>query len=664
MKSLKGRWAIFVMPALFFLVSILTLPHYGISWDEPSHFIRGQAYVDFFLTGDSSYSKLSTYPRRSYYQDYSESADYFFERDSGHPPLNGILAALFNKILYQKLGVMGDIESHHLFNILSATLLVFVVVAFATQAYGRFAGLIAGLSLALYPLFFSEAHFNIKDPPEAAFFAATIWTFWVSLKKTSWQWLLASVLFTALALGTKFNILFLPFILIPWFAIRYGSDIKDTIAKWPRKFLIVLVISPLVIGGLFFATWPYLWQDPIVNTVKILRYYVDIGTGGRGQPQFILPGGFNSFPLVWIVTTTPPVILFLSTLGILSALFRYKEKEKTAYLWLFWLVVPVLRVSIPNSSVYGGIRQIMEFVPALALLAGLGAFTILNWLKKAASFSKVSGQVVILLLFIPHLWVMTKLHPNENVYFNFFVGGIRGAQALNVPYWGNSFGNAYYQAIQWLNKNAEPESRLGLVQGTGLNIPKIYLRRGIAYSNSFWSGINREGEYLLELTHQGNEIAYLFAWDYVNTVLVPVYEVKVDGVAIAKLWKNDIEHSREEYKNETDLPLENVKKTADGVEIKLQEIYSLARLNAEFNGKGDCQPFTSGEIAISSDGIDWRTEPERISDQQVVAYPSLEGGTIRYIFPGRKAGYIRIKIRSGQSCLFQNLKVAVRGFEI
>lgn len=670
MKSnLQNIVLLSLIPILFFLFSFFTLSRYGISWDEPIHFTRGQAYLNYFLTGKLDYQNLIPLDRRSLYQDSSFTGQFFINNDSGHPPVNGILAAFLNFIFFQRLGILGDIESYHLFNIMSGTLLVSIVTIFAARSYGLLAGIMAGVSLSLYPLFFGESHFNIKDPAEAAFYAGTIWAFWNSLKHYCWRWLLLSILFFALALGTKFNILFLPPILILWLIWRNPSAVWHpfkTVLKIPRNFLFLLTISWILVGFFFFLTWPYLWQNPLEHTLNIFLYYKEIGTGGLGQPQFLIEGGFNLFPITWIGITTPLVILFLTLIGIISALLQ-KDKEKTGALLLLWLIVPILRVSFPGSSIYGGIRQIMEFLPAMAILSGLGASNLVQLIRGFPIGRALPQSLLgclVLLLFIPHLLVMINIYPNENVYFNGLIGGLKGAQKANIPYYGNSFGNAYYQAVQWLNVNAPEGSSVGLLQGTSVNIPVIFFSPKFNYSNSVWSGINRQGEYLVELTHQGNEVAYPFAWEYVNRVLVPVHQVLVDGVPLAKVWKNDLEHSRPEYRDEKVLTIKNIRQIKDALEINLDQVYSLAKIKVEFDNKGSCQSFDKGVIQTSLDNISWRTESEKLPDFQVKAYPSLEEGLLRYILPANSAQSIRIKTDSIDSCLFRNFQIEVRGFNV
>ena len=100
-KFVKDNITVIIISAVFFIVSFMTLHDYGISWDEPIHFTRGQAYLNYFLNGETEYKDFSG--RHSIYQETSFAAKFFLKNDSGHPPINGILAASSNYIFYQKL---------------------------------------------------------------------------------------------------------------------------------------------------------------------------------------------------------------------------------------------------------------------------------------------------------------------------------------------------------------------------------------------------------------------------------------------------------------------------------------------------------------------------------------------------------------------------------
>ncbi len=183
---------VFIIAIIYLIISILTLSDYGIIWDEPDHFYRGQAYLNYYLTGSEDYSNLKGI-QRSYYQDDRYTAEYYLLKDEGHPALNGILAAFCNFIFYQKLHLLGDIEALHLFSVLASTLLVLIVGLFALKTYGILASTVSMLSLATYPLFFSEAHFNVKDPALASLFTLSLWLFYLSLEKFNSKWLLFAI---------------------------------------------------------------------------------------------------------------------------------------------------------------------------------------------------------------------------------------------------------------------------------------------------------------------------------------------------------------------------------------------------------------------------------------------------------------------------------------
>lgn len=652
------NFLIIFLSVLFLFISLITLKDYGVGTDEPLHFLRGQAYLHYYLTGEKQFSNLDN-GVHSYYESPSLSADYWIHNDGGHPILNDMLASLTNHIFYQNLGIMNDIDAYQLFNIITATLSVFIVTVFAYKTYGWFASLIAALTLSSFPLFFGESHFNVKDPAQSAFYTLTVFAFWMSLKKGNWKFLLLAICSFAVSFSMKWNILFLPMIMLPYLILRYFSIIKNgprnilsVIGKIPKSYLTLLLFSPVIVLSIFFAAWPFLWEDPIGNFWEVIKWHEMLGTGYTHDGMFIF-GHFNIYAPFWIFATTPPWVLFLTFIGLIFAIKDGWDKEKTTLLWVIWFLVPIIRVSMPDTVIYGGIRQIMEFIPAMALLSGLGAFSIYKWIISRFK-GRVNGAIIYLLIilcFLPQLFVLVKLHPNENVYVNSLVGGLPAVKAAGVPYWGNSFGNGYWQMMQWLNQNAEKNSKLALIQGTGLNIPKIKLRPDIAYSNAYWSGINREGEYLIELTHQDSIRLYPYAWDYVEKFLETVYEVKVDGVTIAKVWKNDLAHTKPEFKKN------NIRYTKPfKVEVKdssliaiLEENVLLTVLTIPVDSK---KCVVKGKVLTSLDGTTWSEEPDQLPTTTQLG--SKTDNLVTFYFSGKKAKYLKLELDSMQSCVLEN----------
>ena len=96
----------------------------------------------------------------------------------------------------------------------------------------------------------------------------------------------------------------------------------------------------------------------------------------------------------------PPILLISALLGMFSIISWTKEKKDLLLLWIVWLGITILRVSLPNMSIYGGIRQIMEYIPPLALLGGVGLFFLQ---EKVLRINYVVGGLITLILLQKYL---------------------------------------------------------------------------------------------------------------------------------------------------------------------------------------------------------------------------------------------------------------------
>ncbi|MEX2007737.1 MAG: glycosyltransferase family 39 protein [Candidatus Levyibacteriota bacterium] len=676
---------------LFFIAGLYVLPHYNPNWDEATHFYRGQAYLHYFLTGNKDYRDLpqvskysqkddtlffspvnkerSEIYRRSIYMDNGINFKFFMEKDGGHPPLSDIFASFFNLVLFQKLGFISDVESYHVYSLFLAAILVGVIFWWTSKYWGFFAGLVAFLSLSLHPIFLGEAHNNIKDIPETVFYSLTIIAFYEGLTRRSIKWMIASSVFFGFAWGTKFNAVFLPFIILPWTLI-YLYSFRQKLKKFtfliPSLFLYIAVAS-----SIFVASWPFLWPSPIEKFMDVVGYYKGIGIDTGFDPRFLTIFRINTYAVQLVLYTTPLVMLFFSSLGIFYIFTKgIKEKQKFSLLVLLWFLFPILRVSIPNAGIYGGVRQIMEYIPAMAILCGIGASYMVTVLhsyivRKSKLFSHLAIkplfllQFVIILTFLPITFKLISIHPNEDVYFNPIIGGLKGARDKSLPGWGDSMGNPYRQAVRWINANAEKNAKVAINFGSGANIPETLFREDIAHSNLYRSAMQRKGEYIIGLTHNsGYEDEYFL--QYLNNFLIPVYQVDVDGVSILKIWKNDTEHTREEYKD-TFLLQENPSHHLEEntLAIELDKNYYMTEMRLRFSG--ECAKEKEGSIEVSEDNLSWDVLDYSLSDQGVLLYfPTYQkNNEYIYYFANKNIKYIRINFYDENSCfkIVENIKI-------
>jgi hypothetical protein len=703
-----------ILAGVFLIVGIATIHDYGINWDTPQRLMRGQAYDYYILTGSLRYpggpdgrtSPLLFVPgefatrinflsgeqlkpavlpvrpllyteyeasgelsrRESFYKHYAWDPYYYRDgEEPGHPPLPENIATVFNHVLWGKLALLGDIESYDVFFILVSAFGIYIVTLFALEITGSIlAATIAGFSMALYPIFFAESHFNLKDPLQAAMFAASVWALWHWVKTSRLRWCIAFVGFVMLALGIKWNIGFLPFIVIPWFiSIRKEEAFK----QWfnIKKLLCIAAISFVVIAVFLVAIWPSAWPNPVRWLEWIPQFYVDTGTGTDNiQPAgFILAGGWNVFVILSYLIQTPVVILVLAGVGI----YRVLRKENTVglrpgVLLTCWCMVPLLRTVIPGMRNYSGLRQIMEIVPATALLAGIG----MDYLIRIThGVIQKLIKIILFISFIVLIGTLIRLHPNENLYFNTFIGGIPGAAKHNMIDTMISYGNVYKQAVAWLNTNVSANANVAILEGYDFALSPLWLRPDISISPYHFSGLDRRGEYIFVIRHHNAQPN--FARMYAQTFLTPAYEVKVDNVAFLTVYQNSNYYVKKGFEKE----LEDTHVQARTIpypggtftDINLGSNRRVTRITIAHTSPACTYKnnfaIIDETVSFFPEDANHRLQQTTIADHlySLQERKKLGNGDVEYYFPAERASLIRIIPKSKYSCFIGSTIVSV-----
>ncbi|MDP2638337.1 MAG: hypothetical protein Q8P26_04725, partial [Candidatus Levybacteria bacterium] len=259
-------------------------------------------------------------------------------------------------------------------------------------------------------------------------------------------------------------------------------------------------------------------------------------------------------------------------------------------------------------------------------------------------------KLIIILLFIPIIFKIISLYPNESVYFNPLIGGLKGAVEKNIPGWGNSLGSTYRQGAVWLNKNAEPNAKLATIYELRSNISLKDLRQDILYANSYRSSILRKGEYVMGVTHEGTN-AEGFHRKYLERFLVPVHEVIIDGVSVLKIWKNDFEHTKPAYKKlENKITDFDIIKGENYLRVDLKKTIPVTRVYINYD-QNNCVFPTEGYFELSFNGNIWRREGYFAVGTRTQL---SEIGAFRYLFAAERTRFVRAVISDKESCLLKN----------
>ena len=621
---------------VYIIACLLTIQDYNIMWDARNHFFKGQAFANYFLRGWKNYDSLPvTHEYARYYRDYisknyeqpdiekriSKDPDYrrsIYQDDvhtfewlmkqpaTEHPVLSDILSSFSNILFYEKLGWMRDDHSYHLLSIVLAGVLVGIVYYWMATSYGNFAALVATIALAAEPLFWAESHYNIKDIPLLVFFSCAIWYWHQGITCRSTNKLLISAVLAGCALATKFNAAFLPFILGPWTLIHVFYAVPGH-RSWYLRHWWIVPLYPAIMLSVLYVSWPQLWYDPITNFLSVVSYYNEVGVHIDYTPNFRTVFGLNTYPVIWLIYRTYPMIIICAVAGVAGAFLVIKRHTDTLpLLFIAWLIVPFLRASLPGLSVFGGLRHIIEYIPAFSLLAGWGAFQLVRVIP--ATYQGIA-KIALVLGFIPMVVTLYHLHPAENVYVNSFAGGLSGAREKQLTGWGNTDGGIYRIALEWINEHAGQNAHVavGFSELADFYLPEF--REDIRADNYF-SGYLQEGEYIIALTHN-SELEHVYRMQYAQRYLKPVFVYEIEGVPLIKIWKNDKEHALPGMSDFEQVSLrllpsqKNNRITWDAGSLR-----SGVYLDISYDQNEQCKELEFLTIEVSEDGSVWLLLPE------------------------------------------------------
>jgi hypothetical protein len=239
-----------------------------------------------------------------------------------------------------------------------------------------------------------------------------------------------------------------------------------------KQALLPLAIYAFIALVAMYATWPYLWPNPIghlIESVAVMAKYPWQGQvlfNGALYASTNLPRSY--LPVLLGIQLTEPVwVLFI--VGLAGTIFRrrpepvegLKEKRDLLILTVIWFILPLLGFILLRSPLYDNFRQVFFILPPVFWMAGV-------------AFEKIKQPILqialIVLCVLPGVIDGARLHPYEYIYYNRFIGGEAGAlRKFELDYWGTS----YREAAQWLNANA-PSNAVIWVDGPAHLL--LYLR--------------------------------------------------------------------------------------------------------------------------------------------------------------------------------------------
>lgn len=511
----------------------------------------GERNLRYFLTLDKSWL------------DYNLVID--FSMNGAHPDLNhvaapwrtlsfgNILSAFGCYVFFVKLHLLNAIEAHQIPNFILMAFTIAALFSFMSKNFGAPSAVIACFALIFQPRLWADSHTNSKDFPYACIMALTLFSARIGILKRNAKWLAAAAVSLGLAGAAKPNAALIPVVAAAWYLFaRSDKRISD---KWkmspPGKFYAALLCaSPLIAMLSYFAAWPPLWAAPFDSIKQFLAHY--LAWAARGDP------GFQWGTLGIFILAQPPAALIFGSIGFFITIdnIRKNNRREAGAFLLIWFALPVIRVLLPYAHNYDGVRHFIEYSIPLAGIAAIGAINSFQFLsakiaEKLRRRQKVSAAFAAAIVAVPFLfWMhsMIAIHPYENVYFNFLMGGAKGVEefcggcGVATDYWGSS----YLQGIEWLNKNAAQNSVVVVpVAGHIVRSERqMLLRRDISLAllenkdnttiYEVCDKLHNENIYAMYITRVTAYGGFVYQ---VESQGKPLFKIDVDGIPILKIMK-------------------------------------------------------------------------------------------------------------------------------
>lgn len=368
-----------------------------------------------------------------------------FGYNTEHPPLVKLSIGASYHLFHGALGWASPAQGFRAAGFLWGAVSVFATYLLGRRLAGAPVGLFAAAALALLPRYFFDAHLACFDVAITAMWTLSLWAFhraWTAPPEALLRRSLGAGVVFGLALSTKLNALFLPFL----FVALWWVDPRDVLA--PRSVRspgggpdillpplpIPLVACALVGPLVFIGTWPYLWHDTFARIGKYISFHFkhEHYPISYFHELLVAPPFPIHFPFVMTAVTVPGPLLLLGGVGLGYAFFGLLRRRFDDGLILLATLLPLALIALPSSPIFGGVKHWYNAMPTAFIAAGIVLVRGLEGRPRGLAL----GAAVLALA--PGGAGIAASHPNGIGYYNALVGGYRGGAELGMQrgFWG------------------------------------------------------------------------------------------------------------------------------------------------------------------------------------------------------------------------------------
>lgn len=422
-KEWMQRGFIIILFGVYFVIGILIYKDYGISTDEPDE--RETTFTNLKYAMDTlgiaglegANGDLEHYDYRYY----------------------GIAMQIPPALIEWAKDFPGGAVIWHIRHLWTFLVCFFGYVCFYLMCRellkSRWLALAGTAMIALYPRFFAEQFYNIKDMIFVSMVMVTMYmTVRVIESRFSVIWTILFVISAALTtnvriVGAVFPALLLGYLwlvqIMNWCGQKAGEKTENVVRT-----------SVLILAGywiFYVGVMPILWRNPIKETLAVFTKFSDYdawnGTivfmgriiGGDEIPWYYIP--------VWMLVSLPVWYLVLLVLAVAVFTFAWIRKRKRHermslhvffqnkyILWAFLIsFLPWVATVVAHSTLYNAWRHCYFMLPSMVFIV----LCALKYLRAyLGNMARVGLAFVLVFCFMLQAGWIIKNHPYEMVYLN------------------------------------------------------------------------------------------------------------------------------------------------------------------------------------------------------------------------------------------------------
>ncbi|HNX68275.1 MAG TPA: hypothetical protein PLL75_01110 [Candidatus Omnitrophota bacterium] len=530
-REFLSRYGFLIFSVLYLILAFRLLPDYGLGFDSPKNFSEGEINLNYLLTH-------YTLP----------DIDQFNLSFQIHGALFFMIGEACRQVFSQWLGWIDPVSARHAFLPFLTLLFLNVYYNFLKKRTGPFFAAATCLTVLTYPHFFGHSFNNIKDIPLFVFFSVSVLLFyeWAASGFRGLRWLYACSTALGISLAGKLYTLIAPGIIALWLITSRWMGIplpeksenpekEPAPFRWSRERVFHVCAAILIaaaIAAFFFMPGFYgieekarFWRSKS-KAVKDL-----LGIKNKA---------WSFYPLIQIFYVTPALTLLAATWGILKTWLR-RSRHSLDLLMMIWLGTVIGIACSPLLPVYNGIRLFMTYLVPFSYFATGGILDAGERIATRFSLKKSwLGWELAAMVIGAQLFGILTTHPYETAFFNFFAGGLKGAQEKNIPDAGDFWLTSYREGIAWVNRHAPRNSFLLVPNPNSFLMVEYYnpredirydfVRRRILPRNSFLLMVPNKASWQSLSTSACKDIE-----DEMKS-MIKVYEIKRQGGEISTIY--------------------------------------------------------------------------------------------------------------------------------